>query len=115
MLLQSSAKQEQRYTETRCKKIKKESFDLKKEEDAEDGGKSDEEENGEGESDPFEGSLRDCKREHSSLVWVDKTAYIEQFIGQSRDSAQLQEECWGLQKYLHLVNYTERFRELHIK
>ena len=96
-------------------KIKKESFDLKKEEDAEDGGKSDEEENGEGESDPFEGSLRDCKREHSSLVWVDKTAYIEQFIGQSRDSAQLQEECWGLQKYLHLVNYTERFRELHIK
>ena len=49
-------------------KIKKESFDLKKEEDAEDGGKSDEEENGEGESDPFEGSLRDCKREHSSLV-----------------------------------------------
>ena len=52
-------------------KIKKESFDLKKEEDAEDGGKSDEEENGEGESDPFKGSLRDCKREHSSLVWVD--------------------------------------------
>ena len=54
--------------EIRCKKIKKESFDLKKEKNAEDGGKSDEEENGEGESDPFEGSLRDCKREHSSLV-----------------------------------------------
>ena len=60
-------------------KIKKESVDLKKEEDAEDGGKSDEEENGEGESDPFEGSLRDCKREHSSLVWgnLQRFRYLE--------------------------------------
>ena len=52
-------------------KFKEEVFDLKKEEDTEDGGKADEEESGEGESDPLEGALRDRKREHSPLVWVD--------------------------------------------
>ena len=44
--------------------------DLKKEEDGGDGGKANEQEDGEGEADPFQGTLRDRKREHSSLVWI---------------------------------------------
>ena len=53
--------------------------DLKKEEDGGDDGKADEQEDGDGEADPFQGTLRDRKREHSSLVWIPQGFIISIF------------------------------------
>ena len=63
---------EELYTKIKWKQIQEVQFDLKKEEDAEDGGKANEDEGGKGETDSFQRALRDRKGEHPPLVWLDK-------------------------------------------
>ena len=57
----------------KTKKESFESFDLKKEEDAEDSGKANEDEGGKRETDPFQRALGDREGEHSPFLWLDGT------------------------------------------
>ena len=70
-----------RSNENKLKKESFESFDLKKEEDAEDGGKANEDEGGKGETDSFQRALRDCKGEHPTLVWLEKVLQCFNCLG----------------------------------
>ena len=83
----------------RTKAKAKAKVDLKKEEDAEDGGKADEEKGGEGKADSFQRSLWDRKREHLPLVWV------ETISNQKMSKCQKMEGCEIAKKNLFLFNF----------